>query len=152
EECWVLPVDAAPDGELRVAPGGAAGSVDGLVRALAAESLASGGVVALADERPPSEAVADLAALAGVRSARCAPILVRGRPAACFCLTSRQVSGLFGAEEERLAQFVASIAGAALENAEGFAEVQALSRSLERRVLERTAQLADSNRELDSSV
>jgi two-component system sensor kinase len=152
EECWVLPVDASPGGEARVVPGGPAGPMDGLVRALAAESLASGGVVALADERPPSEAVADLAALAGVRSAMCAPILVRGRPAACLCLTSRQVSGLFGAEEERLAQFVATIAGAALENAEGFAEVQALSRSLERRVLERTAQLADTNRELDSSL
>ena len=76
---------------------------------------------------------------AGVRSALCAPIFVRGRRAACFCVTHRQATGLFGPDEERLADFIATIAGAALENAEGFAELRALNETLEQRVAERTA-------------
>ena len=78
---------------------------------------------------------------AGVRSALCAPIFVRGRRAACFCVTHRQATGLFGPDEERLADFIATIAGAALENAEGFAELRALNETLEQRVMERTSQL-----------
>ena len=83
-----------------------------------------------------------------VRSALCAPIFTRGRAVACFYLTHAQVGALFGEEEIRLAEFIAILAGTALENAEGFAEVQALSRSLERRVEERTAELAEANRQL----
>jgi signal transduction histidine kinase len=52
----------------------------------------------------------------------------------------------------RLAEFVSAIAGAALENAEGFAEVQALSQSLERRVDERTAELSVANSALRSTL
>jgi len=62
--------------------------------------------------------------------------------------THAKVGGLFGEDDERLAGFIAAIAGAALENAEGFAEVQVLTRTLEQRVQERTAQLSDANREL----
>jgi signal transduction histidine kinase len=47
-----------------------------------------------------------------------APILVHGEPILCLCAGSRPLHGLFGAEEERLAGFIASLAGAALENAE----------------------------------
>jgi two-component system sensor kinase len=85
--------------------------------------------------------------VAGIKSALCAPIVARGRVVACFCVTHGQVAGLFGAVEERLAEFIAAIAGAALENAEGFAEIEALSRSLEQRVGERTAELSASNQE-----
>ncbi len=83
-----------------------------------------------------------------VRSSLCAPVFNRGRAVACCYLTHAQVGALFGEEEIRLAEFIATLAGTALENAEGFAEVQALSRSLERRVEERTAQLAEANRQL----
>ena len=76
---------------------------------------------------------------AGLRSALCAPVFVRGRCTACFCVTHRQAPGLFGADEERLADFIATIAGAALENAEGFAELRTLNETLEQRVAERTA-------------
>ena len=62
------------------------------------------------------------------------------------------------ADEERLADFIATIAGAALENAEGFAELQQLNASLEQRVADRTAaaesraqELAVSNTELERS-
>jgi len=83
-----------------------------------------------------------------VRSALCAPVYNRGRAVAYCYLTHAQVGALFGEEEIRLAEFIATLAGTALENAEGFAEVQALSRSLERRVEERTTELAEANRQL----
>ncbi|HEX3623329.1 MAG TPA: response regulator [Acidimicrobiales bacterium] len=85
---------------------------------------------------------------AGVRSALCAPVYNRGHAVACVYLTHAQVGALFGEEEVRLAEFIATLAGTALENAEGFAEVQALSRSLEKRVDERTTELALANRRL----
>ena len=86
--------------------------------------------------------------LSGVRSALCTPILVRGRPEACLFVTHAGVSGLFGDDEQHLAEFISTIAGAALENAAGFAELQSLTETLEQRVQERTAALEASNIEL----
>ncbi len=86
--------------------------------------------------------------LSGDRSVLCAPIVVRGRPEACFYVTHRRVTGLFGEDEQRLAEFIATIAGAALENAEGFAQLKQLTATLEERVQERTAALEASNIEL----
>ncbi len=86
----------------------------------------------------------------------CVPIHVRGRAAACVYVTNRQVRGLFGTNELRLADFVAAITGAALENAEGFHQLEVLNRTLEQQVAERTAaaetrarQLAEANVELE---
>ncbi|HEX5271751.1 MAG TPA: response regulator, partial [Gemmataceae bacterium] len=90
--------------------------------------------------------VGDDALLAGVRSGLCAPIFVRGRPAGCFYVDHRQVGDLFGEDERRLAEFIATLAGAALENAEGFAELQCLNETLEERVAERTAAVEKANR------
>lgn len=93
--------------------------------------------------------------LASQRSVLCAPIKVRNRTAACLYATHQHVAGLFGTDEERLADFVASITGAALENAEGFEQLEKLNATLEERVVERTAavearasELALSNSEL----
>ncbi len=86
------------------------------------------------------------------RSVICAPIFARGRPVACFYATHEHLPELFGGEELRLAEHVATLAGAALENAAGFAHIEALSRSLEQRVEERTAALAAANRALDDKV
>ncbi|MCA9108631.1 MAG: response regulator [Planctomycetaceae bacterium] len=72
------------------------------------------------------------------RSVLCAPILVRGRVVACLYISHANVRGLFGATEESLADFITTIAGAALENAEGFSELQQLNATLEQRVEERT--------------
>lgn len=90
------------------------------------------------------------------RSALCVPVLVRGRAVACIYVAHEHVHGLFGPDEERLADFIATIAGAALENAEGFQQLQHLNETLEVRVAERTAaaeararELAISNRELE---
>jgi signal transduction histidine kinase/CheY-like chemotaxis protein/tetratricopeptide (TPR) repeat protein len=94
--------------------------------------------------------------LPGIRSALCAPIFVRRKPAACFYVDHRDVTGLFGADEQRLAEFIAAIAGAALENSEGFEALSRLNETLEQRVAERTAaaearaqELAVSNAELE---
>jgi two-component system sensor kinase len=90
------------------------------------------------------------------RSILCVPIFVRGRAAACVYVAHCQVRSLFGPDEERLADFIATIAGAALENAEGFQQLQDLNETLELRIAERTAaaesraqELSLSNRELE---
>ncbi len=89
-------------------------------------------------------------------SALCVPVYVRGRAIACVYVVHRHVHRLFGPDEEKLASFIAAIAGAALENAEGFEQLQSLNRTLEQRVAERTAaaeararELAQSNEELE---
>ena len=86
------------------------------------------------------------------RAALAAPVFVRGRVAACWHVVNRQVSDVFGMEEMRLAEFISALAGAALENAEGFAAVEALSFSLEQRVDERTAELSVANTALRSTL
>ncbi|OJT21947.1 hypothetical protein BO221_24670 [Archangium sp. Cb G35] len=89
---------------------------------------------ALEGERPwvPSEEELEALGTPGMRSALCAPILARGQVVACFCVTSHGLAGAFGAEEARIAEFIATLAGAALENAQGFAEVLALSEERQR--------------------
>ncbi len=66
------------------------------------------------------------------RSALGAPILVRGKVAVLFYVTTHKLAGAFGPEELRIAEYIATLAGAALENAQGFAEVTALSEERER--------------------
>ncbi|HYH97046.1 ATP-binding protein [Hyalangium sp.] len=66
------------------------------------------------------------------RSALGAPILVRGQVAVLFYVTTHKLAGAFGPEELRIAEYIATLAGAALENAQGFAEVTALSEERER--------------------
>ena len=86
----------------------------------------------------------------------CVPVFERGRPVLCVYMTHRHVRGLFGPDEERLASFIATIAGAALENAAGYQQLQRLNETLEQRVADRTAatemrtqQLAQTNTELE---
>ncbi len=74
--------------------------------------------------------------LSGARSVLCAPVYVRGQAVACFYLAHAQVTGLFGETERRLADFVATLTGAALENAEGFAQLRRLNETLEVRLQE----------------
>ncbi|HET6280186.1 MAG TPA: ATP-binding protein [Polyangia bacterium] len=67
-----------------------------------------------------SESMSRSADLAGLRSVLCAPILVRGRPVAVLYVTHSEIGHLFGHDEERLAQYITTLAGAAWLNAEGF--------------------------------
>jgi signal transduction histidine kinase len=53
--------------------------------------------------------------LAEARSALCAPIVAQGEPVAYFLATHGRVAGLFGEQEQRLAEFIGQLAGAALE-------------------------------------
>ena len=98
----------------------------------------------------------DRPGLTGIeRSVLCAPVFVRGECVACLYVAHTQVNGLFGKDEQRLAEFIATLAGAALENAEGFSELQTLNETLEQRVADRTSaaearahELAVSNQQL----
>jgi two-component system sensor kinase len=142
ETCLILQNESTdPGAELLTVSGEGEGEPS---RAMARQALATGRVVVF-DERIATE-TAESALLAGVRSALCAPIFVRGRPAGCFYVAHCRVVDLFGADEERLAEFIATIAGAALENAAGFAELRSLNETLENRVAERTASAEKANR------
>src|SRR5581483_4993793 len=57
--------------------------------------------------------------LAGLRCALCAPIVSDGRVVACLYVTHHQVDDLFGGLEIQLAEFIATLAGAALEHVAG---------------------------------
>lgn len=92
-------------------------------------------------------------------SVLCVPISVRDHTEACLYVYHSQVRKLFGDDEERLADFVAAIAGAALENAAGFDALEKLNATLEQRVAARTAtararadELAISNQELERTT
>jgi signal transduction histidine kinase/CheY-like chemotaxis protein/predicted ATPase len=93
------------------------------------------------------------------RSGLCVPIKTRDEVVACLCICSSQVKKPFGADEERLGDFIAAIAGAALENAAGFAKLAELNATLEQRVRDATEaittranQLAASNSELERTA
>ncbi|MEO2045938.1 MAG: AAA family ATPase [Pirellulales bacterium] len=81
----------------------------------------------------------------------CVPIRVRDRAAAVLLVANEQVAGLFGDDERRLADFIACLAGAALENAEGFEQLQNLNATLEQRVEDRTAAVESRASELKLS-
>ena len=72
-------------------------------------------MIVLAEGR--ADGAGETALLSGVRSALCAPIISRGKPAGCFYVDHRHVSNLFGEDEQRLAEFIATIAGARLGEA-----------------------------------
>lgn len=118
-------------------------------RSLLAEVLA--GDTAVVRELLDADA-SDSLLLSGVRSVLCAPVRVRGESVGCLYVTHRELGGVFGEDEIRIAGFLTALAGGALENAEGFAEIQALTESLEDRIVERTGELRDANAELDERV
>lgn len=118
-------------------------------RSVLAEALA--GDLTVVRELADADA-SDNLVLSGIRSILCAPVRVRGELVACLYVTHRELGGAFGEDEAHIAGFVTALAGAALENAEGFAEVQALTATLEDRIAERTAELRDANRQLDQRV
>jgi two-component system sensor kinase len=93
------------------------------------------------------------------RSALRAPIQMRGKVVAALSVVHNHVAGLFGSDEERIAGFLSTLAGAAFENAEGFAKLEQLNATLERKVADRTAslqeralQLAQSNQDLERTT
>jgi two-component system sensor kinase len=88
-------------------------------------------------------------------SAIATPIAFRGTNVAIVLVTHDELRDLFSTDEQRIADFVSTLAGAALENADGFLRLRQLNDTLEQRVLDRTKaaeeraqQLAVSNEQL----
>ncbi|MCC6624323.1 MAG: sensor histidine kinase, partial [Deltaproteobacteria bacterium] len=94
-------LEVAPDQRTSARAGVDPGSA---ARALVAAAVTSGRAIA---------AQAD----GGARSALALPIVTRGRVAFALWVGHDRVGGLFGADDLRLADFVAALAGAALDNA-----------------------------------
>ncbi|TAK08650.1 MAG: GAF domain-containing sensor histidine kinase [Candidatus Manganitrophaceae bacterium] len=148
ERCLILKI--APDsGEasLKVVAGE---ENEAFSRTVVARALETGRPVVIAEGI--SGEVSDSVVLSEARSVLAAPIFVQGRPIGCLYLMHPKVGRLFGEEETRLASFITTLAGAALENAEGFAKLEALTKSLEERVEERTASLKAANQVLESEI
>ncbi|MFL6240511.1 MAG: protein kinase domain-containing protein [Actinomycetes bacterium] len=145
QDCAVLLVEQGSDGRYRLLDDDDSSSGSGLATQLAMRAFSTAHPELLGDVVNRSTGVISERA---ERSALVAPIWLRGRPVACLYTWHRHVRGLFGNDELRLAEFVATVAGAALENAEGFGEVQALTHSLEHRVTERTQELTTTNEAL----
>jgi signal transduction histidine kinase len=111
EQCALVHV--TPDGAVVEAPGREATGTP--TRALVERALLANRTVVLTQAVGDDAQSTDGVVPSGVRSALCAPIPVHGRPAACLVATHRQVAGLFGDDEVRLADFIAQLAGAAME-------------------------------------
>jgi signal transduction histidine kinase/tetratricopeptide (TPR) repeat protein len=125
ERCFVLEF---PDGKIAVSRRAGALTADPL-------SLVSQGLVKQAIElqfpvtlnQTQDLSTNESILLSEARSVLCAPISVRGSTVACLYVTHDQLAGLFGETEIQIARFLTTLASAALENAEGFARVSALS-------------------------
>jgi signal transduction histidine kinase/CheY-like chemotaxis protein len=154
EACLVLEIDRA---DLAVPPRVIVGGEQSSFSVpMVAAAIQAGRAIAFDEDFADD---AQRAEQTGQRSILCAPIKVRNQIAACLYATHRQIAGLFGNDEQRLADFVSAIAGAALENGEGFTKLEILNATLEERVAERTAaaesratELAVSNTELNRTA
>jgi PAS domain S-box-containing protein len=114
ERCHVLEVG----GDLGTGATTISGThIDKLSQSVVTRALERGGPVLLSDAEPIDSA--DSIVLSGVRSALCAPIFCEGRAVACLYVTHSQVSGLFGVDEIQLTEFIATLAGAALDHVAG---------------------------------
>ena len=135
EKCLIVQQLEVEGDTYRVAANGR--MVREINRELANRCLRTGRAASSSDEEA-SDAVQDAASADG-GSIVCTPVFVRGRPIACLYVVHRQLRNLFGDDEKRLAEFVATLGGAAMENADGFQQLQELNQTLEQRVAERTA-------------
>ncbi len=144
ERCLLLSIHAS-DGDVHVTP------FDGEPRSsfnldMVKKSVDMRRTLAFAD------GTGDASRLPGTNSGECSslcvPVFLRDDVIAGIYVTHQHVRGLFGPDEERLGDFISAIAGAALENAEGFQQLQQLNETLEERVEDRTAPAEARAREL----
>ncbi len=122
ERCEIEELRDTADGSQPAPRENRAGPATAMSRSILRRAIERGRPVVSADE---PDLGSESAVLSGFRSILCVPILVRGRAVACLWVVHSQVGRLFGDEEERIAHFIATLAGAALENAEGFATIEA---------------------------
>ena len=86
------------------------------------------------------------------RSLVACPILVRGSAAASLVVGNTEVRDLFRENELRIVNYITTICGAALENAEGFRNLRLLNENLEHIVTERTAAVESRSFELQKTA
>jgi two-component system sensor kinase len=149
ESCTLVEMDASG-----IHPADDAAS-DDFMSQMIQRAIDAGQAISMEEAGTPSRFPSVESQKAGSRSGLCVPIRMRDSVVACLCVTHSQVRNMFGPDEERLADFVATIAGAALENSAGFEELGQLNATLEQRVAEgvamadaRANELANSNRDL----
>jgi two-component system sensor kinase len=106
--------------------------------------------VAVSSAEPGTDAE-EFGTYLAIGSALAACIVVRDEVVAVCYASHEQLPDLFGDDEVRLAEFIATIAGAAIENAENFLNLQQLTKALEQRVHERTEDLEHQSQELARS-
>lgn len=147
EECVVL--DAASQDEEHSLISIVGEIHGGISHEMVRQAVQTGRAISFIEETV--EDTSENVVLSGERSSICVPVFVRGRTVACLYVTHRHVREIFGPDEERLADFIATIAGAALENAEGFENLQHLNETLEERVLAMTADAKERARDLEKS-
>jgi signal transduction histidine kinase/predicted ATPase/CheY-like chemotaxis protein len=154
EQSFVLPVAESGTIDWSAWPGE---SYTGDIADLARRALDAGKAV-VSDASDPTSSLRSSTG-ESIASALCVPVYVRGRVASLLFVMHSGIQGLFAEDEARLADFIATITGAALENSEGFTELQELNITLEERVAERTAaaesratELAVSNAELERTA
>lgn len=99
-----------------------------------------------------SDATASSPVGSDFRSLVSSPIVVRARVAACLVVGNSEIRDLFGANELRIVRYLTTIAGAALENADGFRSLQDLNANLESIVEERTAVVEARSAELQRTA
>lgn len=153
EACLVL--EGASQGGKIVYPHGSLQST--YSKTVVERVLTTGELVTLTDGT--SAEASDSIVLQGIRSAICVPFRVRDRIEGCFYLTHRRVGTLFDKEEVRLAEFIAALTGAALENADGFDRLKRINEDFqqelrrrelaERALKKQTVQLEKSNADLE---
>ena len=82
----------------------------------------------------------------------CSPIVVGGKSVAYLYLTNTRFHGLFGDDELRIANYITTAAGAALEKADGFLQLKDLNLNLEKKVEDRTAAVVEHSHELERTA
>jgi len=107
------------------------------------QALQGNRAVATASESPTQEL--------NPGSAIAVPIQVRRKTRACLLVRHDELSGLYDQTELQLADYIATIAGASLENAEAYEHLRELNATLENRVEQRTAELNSRAAELAES-
>ena len=100
---------------------------DGVSRTMVRLALDERRPVLLTECSGESVDSSDSIVLSGLRSALCAPIFSQGEPVAWLYVTHASVAGLFGADEIQVADFITTLAGAALDHV---ANTEARFRSL----------------------
>lgn len=82
----------------------------------------------------------------------CSPIEVNGTVVALLYLTNTRFQGMFGDDELRIADYITTATGAALEKAEGFLQLRDLNLNLEKKVEDRTAAVVERSNELEKTA